>query len=81
MLKFPDNTQIAVNGLDAIMEALHAEDRKADGDTARAIIQKLIEQKNYIPSSETARREYAFVLLEEYRKFIKARSGTGRQGG
>ena len=70
MLRFPDNTTVAVNGLDDIMAALYAENKPANGETAREIIKKLVEKKNFIPSSEMVHREYAFVLLEEYRKYI-----------
>lgn len=76
MLRFPDNTKVAVDGLDDIMADLYAENRRANGETAEVIIQKLIEKKNYIPSSVNAQREYALVLLEVYRKFIKSRSGS-----
>jgi hypothetical protein len=31
--------------------------------------------KNYIPSSDSARKEYAYVLLKEYRKYVKTRAG------
>ena len=27
--------------------------------------------KNYIPSSDRTRKEYAYVLLKEYRRYIK----------
>jgi len=53
------------------MAELFAENKKANSETADEIIKKLIEKKNYIPSSESAHREYAFALLAEYRKFIK----------
>ena len=71
MLKFPDNTKVTVKGLDDIMAALFAENRKANDDTATEIIRRLEEKKNFIPSSDSVRREYAFVLLGEYRKFVK----------
>ena len=57
------------------MAALFAESRKATYDTADEIIQKLEEKKNFIPSSESVRREYAYVLLRMYREYIKDRSG------
>jgi hypothetical protein len=74
MLKFPDNTTVAVNGLDEIMAALLAENRKADNAAAREIIKRLEEKKNFIPASEQVHREYAFVLLAEYRKYMKTHS-------
>jgi predicted nucleic-acid-binding protein len=74
MLRFPDNTTVAVKGLDDILAQLFAEDRKADGDTAREIIRRLKEKRNFIPSSASVLREYAFVLQEVYRKYIEDRS-------
>jgi len=61
-------------GLDEIMAELFAESRKATYETADEIIQKLEEKKNFIPSSESVRREYAYVLLRMYRKYIKEQS-------
>lgn len=74
MLRFPDNTVVAVKGLDDILAQLFAEDRKADADTAGEIIKRLEEKKNFIPSSVNVRREYAFVLREMYREYIEDRS-------
>ena len=34
--------------------------------------------KNYIPSSERARREYRYLLLKEYREYVKDRTGDSR---
>ncbi len=59
------------------MAELYAENRKASDETAEEIIKKLEERKNYIPSSERVRRDYIYVLLKEYRKYIKERSGCG----
>ena len=73
ILKFPDKTQVAVDGLVEIMAELYAEDRKATYETAQEIINKLEEKKNYIPSSEQVRREYVYVLRQEYEKYIKDR--------
>ena len=73
ILKFPDNTQVAVDGLVEIMADLYAEDRKVTHETAQEIINRLEEKKNYIPSSEQVRREYAYVLKQEYEKYIKDR--------
>lgn len=78
MLKFPDDTQVGVIGLDGIMAELYAEGRKATDETAEEIIKRLEARKNYIPSSDLARREYSYVLLREYRNYIKDRSGSGR---
>jgi hypothetical protein len=78
MLKFLDDTQVGVIGLDGIMAELYSEGRKATEETAEEIIDKLEARKNYIPSSDLARREYSYVLLREYRNYIKDRSGSGR---
>ena len=78
MLKFVDDTQVGVIGLDDIMAELHAEGRKATDETAEKIIKRLEAKNNYIPSSERTRREYAYVLLKEYRAYVKERSGSGR---
>ena len=75
MLKFPDDTQVSVTGLDDIMVELYLEERKPTDDAAREIITRLEEKGNFIPSSESVHREYAYVLLREYRKFIQDRSG------
>lgn len=78
MLRFPDNTKVAVKGLDDIMAELYAESKPANGETAEVIIERLLEKKNYIPASDSVHREYAFVLLEEYRKYLNNRSGRDR---
>jgi hypothetical protein len=78
MLKFPDDTQVGVIGLDDIMAELHAEGRKVTDETAEEIIKRLEARKNYIPQSERAHKEYSYVLLMEYRKYIKDRSGSCR---
>jgi hypothetical protein len=71
MLKFLDDTQIGVFGLDETLEELHSEGRPANDDTAEEIMKRLEDQKNYIPSSDSARKEYAYVLLKEYKKYVK----------
>jgi len=77
MLVFPDNTKIGVVGLDGIMAALLSEGRDATDETSEEIIQRLEAAKNHIPSSESVRREYAYVLLKEYRKYVRsATEGT-----
>ena len=60
------------------MAELCAEGRKATDDTVEEIINRLEAKGNYIPSSDRARREYAYVLLKEYRMYVKDRSGSGR---
>ena len=78
MLKFLDDTQVCVTGLDDIMGELYSEDRKPNDETVEEIIRRLVARKNYIPSSERAHREYSYVLLKEYRKYFKDRTGSGR---
>mgnify|MGYP005845620471 CR=1 FL=1 len=78
MLKFPDDTQVGVLGLDDIMAELYSEGRKATDETAEEIVKRLEGRNNYIPSSERVRKEYAYVLLKEYRAYVKDRSGSGR---
>ena len=75
MLKFPDGTSVGVNGLDEIMAELCAEGKKATDATAEEIIERLEAKKNYIPSSYSVRREYAYALLAKYRTYIEDRSG------
>lgn len=74
MLKFPDDTQFSVFGLDEVLAELYAEGRKPNDDTAAEIVKRLEAMKNYIPASERARREYRYVLLKEYREYIKGRN-------
>ncbi len=64
-------------GLDDIMAELYAQDRKPTDETSEEIIHRLEEKKNFIPSSERVRRQYAYVLLREYRNYLKDRSGSG----
>ena len=71
MLKFPDDTRIRVNGLAEILVELYSEGRQANKETAEEIIKRLEAMKNYIPSSDRARREYRYVLLKEYRTHVK----------
>ncbi len=71
MLKFLDDTQFSLFGLDETMADLFAEGKKANDETAEEIITRLEAMKNYIPSSESARREYRYVLLKEYRTYLK----------
>jgi hypothetical protein len=77
MLKFIDGTQIAVNGLVEILAELYFEGRQANKETAEEIIKRLEVQKNYIPSSDLTRREYRYILLKEYREYVKDRENKG----
>jgi len=78
MLKFFDDIQVGVIGLDDIMAELHADGRKATDETAEEIIKRLEVKNNYVPSSDRVRKEYAYVLLKEYKTYVKDRSGSGR---
>jgi len=78
MLKFPDDTQIRVNGLNEILADVYSEGRQVNKETAEEIINRLEAKKNYIPSSDRARKEYAYVLLKEYRKYVKGRADNNR---
>ena len=75
ILKFPDDTQVGVIGLDDIMTELCAEGRKATDETVQEIIKRLEARRNFIPSSELARKDYSCVLLKEYRTYLKNRPG------
>jgi hypothetical protein len=77
-LKFFDDTQVGVIGLDGIMAELYAEGRMATDETAEEIIKRLEAKGTYIPSSERVRREYSYVLLREYRNYTRDRSDNGR---
>ena len=74
MLRFPDDAQVRVNGLDEILADLFAQGRQANQETAAEIINMLEAGKNYIPSSERTRKEYTDVLLEEYREYVQGRA-------
>ncbi len=79
MLKFFDDIQVGVIGLDDIMAELHADGRKATDETAEEIIKRLEVKNNYVPSSDRVRKEYAYVLLKEYRTYVKDRSDSNRK--
>ncbi|MBN2042137.1 MAG: hypothetical protein JW864_19045 [Spirochaetes bacterium] len=73
MLVFHDDTRISLSGLDDIMAELHSESKEANDETVNEIIRRLEAKKNYIPSSDRARKDYSYALLKEYRKYIKNR--------
>jgi hypothetical protein len=60
------------------MADLRSQGRSANDETVEEIISRLEDHKNYVPSSERARKEYAYVLLKEYRKYVKDRAGSNR---
>ncbi len=78
MLRFPDDTRVRVNGLNEILADLYSEGRQASQETVEEIINRLEAKKNYIPSSDRVRKEYAYVLLKEYRKYVKSRADNNR---
>jgi hypothetical protein len=51
MLKFPDGSQIRVNGLSEMLADLYSEGRQANQETAKEIMDRLEAKKNYIRSS------------------------------
>jgi len=57
------------------MADLYAEGKKATDETAEETIKRLEAKKNYIPSSYSVRKEYAYALLNKYRTYIEDRSG------
>lgn len=59
------------------MAELYSEVRKPTDEVAGEIIDRLEGKGNYIPSSERARKDYAYVLLREYRAYIKAQLSGG----
>jgi hypothetical protein len=73
MLRFPDDTQVRVNGLNEILADLYTQGKQANQETAEEIINRLEANKNYIPASDRTRKEFAYVLLKEYREYIKGR--------
>ena len=74
MLKFPDDTQISFFGLDEMLAELYSEGRKPNEETAELIIRKLEAMNNYVPSSEKSRRDYRYLLLREYKAYLKNQS-------
>ena len=74
MLKFPDDTQISFFGLDETLAELYSEGRKPNEETAELIIRKLEAMNNYVPSSEKSRRDYRYLLLREYKAYLKNQS-------
>ena len=76
MLRFPDDTQVRINGLNETMASLYSEGRQANKETAKEIIKRLEALNNYVPSSDSTRKEYAYVLLKEYREYVESRTGN-----
>ena len=64
-----------VNGLDEILAELYSEGRQANKETVEEIIKRLEAHQNFIPSSDLIRREYAYILLNEYEEYVASRTG------
>lgn len=64
-----------------IFAGLCAEGRAANRETADEIMNRLEAKENYIPSSESTRREYRNLLLKEYRGYISSRADKGAKIG
>jgi hypothetical protein len=77
MLTFPDGSQAGVMGLSEILAALYAEGRQVSAETAEEIVQRLT-ATNYIAPS--ARQRYCDLLIEEYGKYVRSRTGDGPDG-
>ena len=58
-------------GLDETLAEIHSEGKPTNDATAEEIMLRLEGHKNYIPTSDKARKEYAYMLLKEYKKFVK----------
>ncbi len=67
-----------MKGLKEILAEMHANGRPANDQTMDEIISGLEAKKNYIPSSDRARRDYRYALLKEYRNYLKEHAGDGR---
>jgi hypothetical protein len=70
VLTFPDGTKAGVVGLEDVLAGVCAEGRQVNAETAGEIVSRLA-AKNYIPSSDLARREYAELLLKEYGRYCQ----------
>jgi hypothetical protein len=62
--------------LDEILGELYSEGKQANQETAKEIMKRLEAHENFIPSSEIARREYAYLLLKEYEEYLEGRAGN-----
>ncbi|MDD5701476.1 MAG: hypothetical protein PHU23_05435 [Dehalococcoidales bacterium] len=65
-ISFPDGSQVALIGLDEVMEELLREGKPVDNTTALEIFNRL-KRNNYISSS--AQKLYLECLLTEYQRF------------
>ena len=58
-------------GLDETLAELFSEGWQANDEAAAEIIKRLGAHKNYIPASERAHKEYAYILLKEYKNISR----------
>ncbi|MDP2268558.1 MAG: hypothetical protein Q8K46_05245 [Deltaproteobacteria bacterium] len=79
MLRFPDDTQVRVDGLNETMADLYTEGRLANKETAAEIIKRLEALNNYVLSSDRTRKEYIYVLLKEYRGYLESRADNSQE--
>lgn len=70
-MKFIDDTQISLFGVDETFAEIYSEGKPPNDETAEEIIKKLEAYNNYIPSSDRVHREYAYLLLREYKRYIR----------
>jgi hypothetical protein len=78
VIKFFDDTEVRLTGLDPIMADFHFNGRQPNDGTAEEILKELEKKKNYIPSSPKIRNEYAYAVLKEYKKYIKSQEDKNR---
>lgn len=60
------------------MAELYSVGKKANKETVEEIIAGLEAIGNYIPTSETTRREYRNVLLKEYEEYIETHTNENQ---
>jgi hypothetical protein len=63
MLRFPDGTQVRITGLNEVLADVYSEGKQVNQEAAEEIISRLETRKNFIPSSDCTRKEYAYILL------------------
>ncbi len=78
MLRFSDGTQVRITSLNEVFAGVYSEGRQPNRETAEEIINRLETRKNFIPSSDRTRKEYAYVLLKEYGHYVDERAGNNR---
>jgi hypothetical protein len=63
--------------LNEVLADVYSEGRQVNQETAEEIINKLETRKNFIPSSDRTRKEYAYLLLKEYKEYVEGLSHHG----